>query len=145
MQRIVHMQERAAAAVVHANAASECLLQALARHAANIRARSARVVDLHKNRLDDAAVEADTNANQLRACAAALLKFAVNNAFNVPPVFVFQIPTHLVFPVAQFTPNDPDVALLHRVYSAEIDVARTSVSGQGLTVFYPSDGFEVYQ
>ena len=136
------MQARAAAAVVATNAASDSVLEALARHAANIHATATRSVKLNEKRLDDAAEEADTNAKQLIAWAA-LLGHAAHSALNAapPPVFSIQnLCNWLVLPVANLA--DVDLSLLHRVFSAGIDAARTSISGQGLTAFDPSDGPE---
>ena len=52
------MQARAAAAVVATNAASDSVLEALARHAANIHATATRSVKLNEKRLDGAAFNA---------------------------------------------------------------------------------------
>ena len=141
-KHILKMQARAAAAVVATNAASDSVLEALARHAANIHATATHSVKLSEKRLDDAAEEADTNAKQLLAWAA-LLGHAAHSAFDAP-VFTSQNSTHwFVLPVANLT--DVDLSLLHRVFYAGIDAARTSISGQGLMAFDPSDGPEARQ
>ena len=141
-EHILKMQARAAAAIVATNAASGCLLEALARHVADIHARAARLFDLHGKRLDDAADEADINAKQLLA-RVALLEYYTDNAFDAP-VLNFENPFNwFALPVANLA--DVDLSLLHRVFSAGIDVARTSISGQGLTAFDPSDGPEARQ
>ena len=139
---ILKMQARVAAAIGATNAASDFLLNALAQHVADIYVRAARAVNLNKKRLNDAAEEADTNAKHLIACAA-LLEYSTDDAFN-SPMYAFQnLCNWLVLPVSN--PVDVDLSLLHRVFSVGIDVARTSVSGQGLTAFYPSDGPEARQ
>ena len=142
MQHIMKMQARAAAAVQATNAASESLLNALACHVADIHARATRSFKLNEKRLGDAAEEADTNAKHLTAWAARL-EYSAHDAYDAP-VFAFQnLCSRLVLPVANLA--DVDLSLLHRVFSAGIDAARTSVSGQGLTAFDPSDGPEARQ
>ena len=144
-EHILKMQARAAAAIGATNAASGSLLEALARHAANIHARATRSVKLNKKRLDDATEEADTNAKQLIAWAA-LLGHAAHSALNAapPPVFAIQnLCNWLVLPVANLA--DVDLSLLHHVFSADFDASRTSISGQGLTAFDPADGPEARQ
>ena len=137
------MQARAAAAVQATNAASDSVLHALACHVADVHAAATRLVKLNEKRLVDAAEEADTNAKQLIAWAA-LIEYYTDDVFDAP-LFNFENPSYcwFVLPVANLA--DVDLSLLHRVFSVEIDVARTSVSGQGLTAFDPSDGPEARQ
>ena len=142
---VLIMQARAAAAVDRTNAASEWLLQALARHVTGICAKVARAVELSGKRLDDAAEDADANA---KLAWAALLGHAAHSALDAapPPVFAFEHQVDwLVLPIAQLNLADSDVFSLHRVFSADFDAARTSISGQGLTAFDPSDGPEARQ
>ena len=142
MQHIMKMQARAAAVIIATDTASVSVLHGLACHVADIHAKAARAVNLNKKRLNDAAEEADINAKQLIALAA-LLEYSTDDAFDAP-VFIFQNQTRwLVLPIANF--SDVNLSLLYRVFSAGIDAARTSVHGQGLTAFDPSDGNEARQ
>ena len=142
-KHILKMQARAVAAVQATNAASVSVLHALACHVADVHARATRAVKLNEKRLNDAAEEADINAKQLIALTA-LLKYYAYDAFDAL-VFNFKNPSYcwLALLVANF--DDVDLSLLHRVFSAGIDAARTSVHGQGLTAFDPSDGPEARQ
>ena len=145
------MVARAADAVSNSVARSNTLLAKGARYTAAVRCAADHTAErLRKHLEDDVIAEADSNAEQLASWS------AVSNAL-LPCVYwsdsaysAVLLGDELLFSSTRTTTpwavlcvasvqTEVDATQLHRLSSIGIDAARSSVSGQGLTAFDPSD------
>ena len=139
------MLARADCALRNAAHNADNLLAAGAHCAAAARAAAHRKARISTKTHEDTIEEADTNTKQLAAWAA-----LANSSGQIPtPLqsltpFQTRTPTHcLITCVAPMLQTHDEQT--HRLYTANIDATRSSVSGQGLLAFDPSEGHEARQ
>ena len=154
-KRLSSMVARAADAVSNSVARSDTLLAEGARYAAAVWSAADRTAKMSRKHLnDDVIVEAVSNTEQLAAWSALSASSSCADWSDSAYSAVF-LGDELLFSSTASTPwmvlcvasvqADMDVTQLHRISSSDIDVASSTVSGQGLTAFNPSDGPEARQ
>ena len=148
-KRISSMVARAADAVSTTVARSNTLLAAGAQYTAAVRSAADRNAKmLHKHLEDDVIAEADSNVEQLASWSALSASSPCVDCFDFAYSAVL-LGDASIFSSTAFTPfvvlcvasveTDVDVAHLHRIFSSDIDAARSTVGGQGLLAFDPED------
>ena len=111
-----------------------------------VRSAATHTAETTYKHLDDIIEEADTNTKQLASwsalSASSLCVSWSDTAYSavlLGDALLFASTTPTPWVVLCVAPSGLDVAQLHRLSSSGIDAARSSVSGQGLTAYDPSD------
>ena len=152
-QRVFSMEARATDAVGTTVARAGTLLAVGSQSTAAVWSDADRIVEMLRKHLeDDVIAEADSNAEQLASWSAlsassscaAVYDFAYS-AVLLGDALLFSSTHSTSWALLCVAPVQTDVTQLHRVCTSDIDAAHSSVSGQGLTAFDPSDGPEARQ